>query len=56
MRRRTRKAEKTYQKTKSEEDKDEFVRLRRETTKVANDKKMNLIKLKIDEGSSKVLY
>ena len=33
-----------------------FIRLRRETTKLANDKKMNLIKQKIDEGSSKVLY
>ena len=56
LRRRRRKAEKTYRKTKSDQDKEEFIRLRRETTKVANDKKMNLIKQKIDEGSSKVLY
>ena len=56
MRRKRRKAEKKYRRTGSEEDQNEFKRLRKETTEVAKDKKMNLIRKKIEEGSSKVLY
>ena len=56
LRRKRRKAEKKYHKTGSEEDKCEFSRLRKETTKLAKDKKINQIRKKIEEGSSKALY
>ena len=56
MRRNRRKAEKKYRRTGSEEDQNEYKRLRKETTEVAKDKKINLIRKKIEEGSSKVLY
>ena len=48
--------EKRYHRTGKEEDKDEFKRLRSESTKLAKVKKINLIRKKIEEGSSKALY
>ena len=56
LRRKRRKAEKRYRKSKSEQDKNEFIRLRKETTEMAKGKKKNQIKKKIEEGSSKALY
>ena len=56
LRRKRRKAEKMYRKTKTEQDKNEYIKLRKETTKVAKDKKVNLIKKMIEEGTSKTLY
>ena len=56
LRRKRRKAEKRYRKTKAEQDKNEFIRLRKETTELAKSKKTSQIKLKIKEGSSKALY
>ena len=56
LRRKRRKAEKRYRKSKSEQDKKEFIMLRKETIEMAKDKKKNQIKKKIEEGSSKALY
>ena len=56
LRRKRRKAEKKYQKSRSVEDKQEYIKLRKETTKLAKDKKTNAIKKKLEEGSSKALY
>ena len=55
LRRKRSKGEK-YQKSKSVEDKNEYVKLRKETTDLAKDKKINSVKKKIEEGSSKALY
>ena len=56
LRRKRRKAEKKYRRTKCDEDKEEFVKLRKETTKLARNKKISRISKKIEEGSSKTLY
>lgn len=56
LRRKRRKAEKKYRRTKSDEDKREFVDLRKETTKMAQEKKISRITQKIEQGSSKTLY
>ena len=56
LRRERRKAERRFRKTKSIEDKEEFVRLRKETTNLAKRKKCSSISQKIDEGSSRSLY
>lgn len=56
LRRKRRKAEKRHQRTKTDQDKNEYTKLRKETTKVAKDKKVNLIKKKIEEGTSKTLF
>ena len=56
LRRKRRKAEKKYKKSRSAEDKDEYIKLRKDTTELAKDKKTNAIKKKIEEGSSKALY
>ena len=47
LRRKRRKAEKIFRKTKTEQDKNEYIKLRKETTKVAKDKKINLIKKRL---------
>ena len=56
LRRKMCKAEKRYRISRSKQDQNEFKRLRRETTEVAKSKKINLIKQKIEEDTSKALY
>ena len=56
LRRERRKAEKRFRKTKSDSNKEELIRLRKETTKMAQNKKKSLISQKIDQGSSRSLY
>ena len=56
LRRSRRKAEKRFRKTRSVEDKEEFIKLRKETTSLAKSKKCSLISQKIDQGSSRALY
>ena len=56
LRRERRKAEKRFRKSKSDSDKEELIRLRKETTNMAKNKKRSLISRKIDQGSSKSLY
>ena len=56
LRRKRRKAEKKYRRSKSEEDKKEYIKLRKKTTDAAKEKKIHSISQKIDQGSSKTLY
>ena len=56
QRRKRRKAEKKYRRTRSDHDKNEFKRWRKITTELAKEKKIHVIKKKIEEGSSKALY
>ena len=56
LRRRRRKAEKRFRKSKSDNDKEEFIKLRKETTDMAKSKKCSLVSQKIDRGSSRALY
>ena len=55
LRRKRRKAEKKYKKTNCDDDKREFIKLRKETTELAKNKKVSCITKKL-EGQSKTLY
>ena len=55
LRRQRRKAEKTYKKTKSPEDKENFKKLRKQTTQLAHDKKCKHYSDKL-EGSNRHLF
>ena len=56
LRKKRRKAEKKFRKTKLEIDKQIFIQLRKETAEAAKEKKKNFISHKIEQGSTKSLY
>ena len=56
LRRKRRKAEKKYKKTKTLQDKNEYIKLRKETTEMAKSKKISSIAQKIEKGTSRSLY
>ena len=56
LRKRRRKAEKKFRKSQSQNDKNEFINLRKQTTGVAKNKKQSYVTKKLSEGSSKTLY
>ena len=56
LRRERRKAEKRFRKTKSDIDKENYIKLRKDTMNMAKSKKSSLISQKIDQGSTRSLY
>ena len=56
LRKRRRKAEKRFRKSKSQVDKDEFIDLRKQTTQLAKDKKISYVSRKLEQGTTKTLY
>ena len=56
LRRKRRKAEKRYKKTKTLQDKNEYIKLRKETTEMAKSKKISSIAQKIEKGTLRSLY
>ena len=56
LRKQRRKAEKKFRKSKSQEDKDVYINLRKQTTELAKDKKLSYVTKKLNEGTAKTLY
>jgi hypothetical protein len=56
LRRQRRKSERRYRKNKLDADKEEYVRLRKQTTETAKAKKISYVSRKLEEGSSKTLF